>query len=171
MQKYLETGKIINKRGLKGELKIMPYCDSPQVLCSLENVYLDKDGTEKKKVLSAKVYKEFVYLILEGVSGPEDADRMRGKVLYADRDDIDIPEGRDFVADLIGLDVIDVDSGEKYGVITDIFNAGATDIIEISDGRNIYLMPNVDEMVIETDLQRGMFVRPIKGIFDNTKED
>ncbi len=42
---YLEAGKIINKRGLAGELKIESYCDTPEAFCSFKHVYLAPDGT------------------------------------------------------------------------------------------------------------------------------
>lgn len=46
---YLEAGKIINKRGLAGELKIESYCDTPEAFCSFKHVYLAPDGTDVRK--------------------------------------------------------------------------------------------------------------------------
>ena len=39
MKEYLEAGKIINKRGLAGELKVESYCDSPDVFCGFDKIY------------------------------------------------------------------------------------------------------------------------------------
>ena len=50
MKEYLEAGKIINKRGLNGELKVESYCDSPDVFCDLEKIYLNEDGTDERKI-------------------------------------------------------------------------------------------------------------------------
>ena len=41
MKQYLEVGSVINKRGLRGKVKIECYCDSPEVLCSIKELYLD----------------------------------------------------------------------------------------------------------------------------------
>ena len=46
MKEFLEAGKIINKRGLAGELKVESYCDSPDVFCTLNKISLDiEDGS------------------------------------------------------------------------------------------------------------------------------
>ena len=80
---YLEAGKIINKRGLAGELKIESYCDTPEAFCSFKHVYLAPDGTDVRKVLSAKLYNGYAYIRLEGVTTAEQADKLRGKSLIS----------------------------------------------------------------------------------------
>ncbi len=86
---YLEAGKIINKRGLAGELKIESYCDTPEAFCSFKHVYLAPDGTDVRKVLSAKLYNGYAYIRLEGVTTAEQADKLRGKSLYIHRNDME----------------------------------------------------------------------------------
>ena len=87
-QKYLEAGVIINKRGLAGELKVDSFCDSLDVFCSITRFCLSDNGDKEMKVVSSKQYKGFVYVKLEGVETPEAADALRGKTLYALREDI-----------------------------------------------------------------------------------
>ena len=87
---YLEAGKIINKRGLAGELKIESYCDTPEAFCSFKHVYLAPDGTDVRKVLSAKLYNGYAYIRLEGVTTAEQADKLRGKSLYIHRNDMEL---------------------------------------------------------------------------------
>ena len=97
MKQYLEVGSVINKRGLRGEVKIECYCDSPEVLCSIKELYLDSEGKKRIKVLSSNSYKGYVYIKFEGISNVEDADKLRGMTLYADRKSIPVDENRVFI--------------------------------------------------------------------------
>lgn len=170
MQEYLEVGKIINKRGLRGEVKVECYCDDVGVLCALETVFLDKRGERAVRVLSAKPYKGYVYLMLSGVNSCDAADALRGKSLYARREDIPLEEGKNFIVELIGLPVIDVDSGVVYGELTDVFNRGASDIYTVEKDGKEYYMPAVPEFVIKVDPEKAIYVRPISGMFDDGEE-
>ncbi len=167
MQEYLEVGSIVNKRGLRGELKVECYCDDLDVLCGLNTVFLNDKGQDPLRVLSAKTYKGYVYLTLSGVDSCEAADLLRGKSLYARREDIPLDEGKNFIVDLIGLPVVDVDSGAEYGTLVDVFNRGASDIYAVEkDGKESY-MPAVPEFVIKVDPEKAIYVRPIPGMFDD----
>lgn len=170
MKEYLEAGKIINKRGLGGELKVDSYCDSPEAFCSFTRVFLDDKGKDMRKVLSAKLYKEFVYLRIEGVDSAELADKLRNKILYINRNDMELDEDTVFIDDIIGLPVFDADTKVKYGVLEEVFNRGASDIYRVVNGDKEYLIPAVDEIVIEIDLENGIFIRPIPGLIDDAEE-
>ena len=106
----LEIGKITSIVGLKGEVKVYPWCDSPELLCELETLYW-KSGTPVK-VEKGRVQKNMAVLKLEGVDTPEAAQKLRNHVLYMDREDVELEEGSWFIADLIGLTVKDSTSGE-----------------------------------------------------------
>lgn len=170
MREYLEAGKIINKRGLGGELKVESYCDYPDVFCDFDKIYLDEDGKDERKVLSAKLYKEWVYLKIEGVTTAEAADSLRNKIIYVNRNDIEIDEDSVFIDDILGLDVIDADNGTVYGTLDEVFNRGASDIYRVVNGNKEYLIPAVDEIVVEIDVEKGIFIRPIPGLIDDAEE-
>ena len=90
---------------------------------------------------------------------------LRNRIVYAARGDIVLEAGSHFIADLIGLPVIDADSRRVYGEIVDVINRGASDIYVIRTEAGESMMPAVDEFVVEIDLDRGVFVRPIEGMF------
>lgn len=166
-EKFLECGKIINTHGIKGTVKCESWCDSPYILADLERIFTEENGKPKEyKVLNASVFKQFVLLDLEGVMGMDAAAAMKNMTIYASRDDIELEEGDYFIADLIGLPVIDADSGEKYGEITDVINTGASDIYVIKTPKGEAMMPAVEEFVEEINLEKGIFVRPIEGMFE-----
>lgn len=170
MDKYLEIGKIINKRGIKGELKIEHYANSAEDFFDFDCVYLSKDGNDKRMIESCKPYKGFVYLKLSGINTPEEADLFRGKYLYVDREDINLDDDEVLIADIIGLNVIDADTGRVYGKIKDVVNYGKYDTYIITDGKKEYMLPAVDEFLDRIELSEGVFVTPIEGLFDDAEE-
>lgn len=170
LKQYLECGMVINKRGIAGELKVECYCDSTSSVDGVRYLYTDAEGKNKIKVLSLKNYKGFLYIMLEGVDSAEKADLMRGKILYISRDDIVRDSGSHFIVDLIGLDVIDVDSGIIYGKISDVSNFGASDIYTVTNSKRTVMIPAVKDIVVKIDLKEGVYVRPIQGMFDEAEE-
>lgn len=166
-KKYLECGKIVNTHGVKGAVKIESWCDSPEILADLPCVYFKKgDSYEKRDVLSSSVMKRHVLATLEGINDVDVAMTLKETVVYAERDDIPLEEGDYFIIDLVGLPVIDADNGTEYGTISDVFNAGASDIYTVKTANGDRMIPAVPEFVINIDLEKGIFVRPIEGMFD-----
>lgn len=168
MKKYLEVGKIVGTHGIKGEVRIQPWADSGEFLLGFKKFYYN-DGAAHYDVRQARVHKNIVIAKLSGVDTVEQADLLRNRVLYIDRKDANLPEGRYFIQDLIGLRVIDADSGEEYGVINDVFSTLANDIYSVhsADGKD-YLVPAIDQILAGTDLEAGTVkIRPMKGLFDD----
>ena len=170
MKEYLECGKIINKRGISGELKVECYCDSVSSLNGVKKLYGDDKGATVYDVVTIKNYKGFLYIKLSGIDSAEKADEMRNKLLYVSRNDIKKTESSVFIADIIGLDVIDIDSGIVYGTISDVVNYGASDIYSIKTSSGTVMIPAVKDIVVEIDIDKGVFVKPISGLFDDAEE-
>jgi len=168
IHEYLECGKIINTHGVSGEVKVESYCDTPKVLASLKRVYIKKaDGYRECKVGRAFVSKDAAVMGLSCISDMDEAQRMRGTVLYARREDLPIEEGAYFIADLIGLDVTDAESGKVYGVIADVINRGASDIYGVKTKNGEVLFPAVDEFIERVDIEKAVYVSPIEGMFED----
>lgn len=164
---YLECGKIINTHGIKGGLKLESWCDTPEELASLRKVYLKCGATYKEyKVRRSSVFKQFVLLELSGINDIDVAMTLKGRVVFADRADISIDEGAYFIADIIGLPVIDVESGREIGKLCDVLNLGASDLYEVSTENGKKLIPAVPEFIKEIDPERGIFVALIEGMLD-----
>ncbi len=164
---YLETGKIVNVHGLKGDVKVLPWADLPEVLLEFDEFFID--GVSYT-VENARIQKESVLVKFKGVDTVEAAEKLRNKVIYINKEELELDEGVYFIEDLIGLSVYDADSGELYGKITDVLQNGAHDVYEItSDGpesRKLYA-PAIAECEIAVSLpEKKMIIRPIKGLFD-----
>ena len=163
-KQFLEVGKIVGTHGLKGEVRVEAWCDSADFLCRFKRLY-KKDGTEMK-VISSKVHKNMGIILFDGVTSVEQADTMRGMVLYMNRDDARLPKGTDFVQDLIGLKVVDVDNGTEYGVITDVIKTGANDVYQVEKYGSEYFVPVIPYVVKEKDIDSGFVqIFAMKSIF------
>ncbi len=161
-KQYLEAGKIVNTHGIHGELKVLPWCDGPEFLLNFDTFYLDGQPI---KVSAARVHKQNVLLTLEGVSDINAAMRLRDKTLFIDRNDVSLPEGKHFLADLFGLEVREADTGNVLGTITDILTPPAHEIYVVQGGERDYMIPAVDAFVLETNVNEGyLSVRLIEGM-------
>lgn len=167
-KQYLDSGKIVGTHGIKGEVRIEPWCDSPEFLCAFKKLYLDEKGQTFIEVKS-RPHKNITLAKIKGVDTIEAAEKLRGKIIYINRDDITLDEGVNFVQDLIGIEVKDAENGTVYGKITDVLRTGANDVYEITDSNNKkYLAPVIDEVVAEINVDGGfVLIRPMKGIFDD----
>ena len=168
MKKYLEIGKIVSTHGIKGEVRVQPWCDSSEFLCEFDTLYFD-EGKKSVDIIRARVQKNVVIMQLDGVDTVEEAQNLRNKILYMDRDDVELDEGTYFIQDLIGLVCIDADGGGEIGKITDVLETGANDVYEITsaEGKK-YLIPAIPDVVLETDLDGNtMTIRKMEGLFDD----
>ena len=166
-KKYLECGKIVSTHGIQGEVNVQPWCDSAEYLCDFKTLYL-QNGEKSLAVLSARVHKNMALIKFAGISDLDTAVTLRGKVLYIDRDDAK-DDGKYFIQDIIGLSVIDADSGHTLGILKDVFSTGANDVYALEDESGKQrLFPAIPEVIIETDIGGGiMKIRPLKGLFDD----
>ncbi len=167
-KEYLECGRVCTAHGVLGQLKIEHWCDSPKVLATQKRVFTaEKDGSYlERKVTSARVANNFVLMSFEGIEDREAAFAMRGVTLYLKREDIPIKRGTILLQDIIGMPVIDKDTGRVYGTVTDITDAPASQIYTVKTENGDVLLPNVKEFVKEIDEEKGVFITPIPGFFD-----
>ena len=169
-KQFLEIGKIVNTHGVRGDVKVQPWCDSPDFLCEFDTLYY-KSGTPVE-VERSRPQKNIVVMKIKGTDTVEEAQKLRNRVLYIDRDDVELEAGCYFIQDLIGLRVEDNDNGKVYGVITDVSETGANDVyhIKAEDGK-MYYIPAIPSVIAKTDIENGvMKITPLEGLFDGMEE-
>ena len=166
MKQFLEIGKIVAIQALKGEVRAEPWCDSPEFMCEFDTLYFD-GGKTPVEIEHSRVHKNVVVMKIKGVDTPEDAQLLRGKILFMDRNDVELDEGCYFVQDLIGLEVVGED-GKVYGKLTQVSPTGANDVYHIKNGEKEYLIPAIPDVVLETDIENGkMVIFPMEGLFED----
>ena len=166
-KKYLECGKLTNTQGVYGAMKAEAWCDSVQVLASLTCVYLMKNGKYSPlHVTRASVFKNLVIFEFEEIPDMDTAEMLKGSIIYADREDIPIEEGSVFISDMIGLPVLDANSGVIYGTLKDVNNLGSSDLYVIATSAGDRFVPSVPEFVKKIDIESGIYITPIPGLLD-----
>lgn len=165
---YLEIGKIVSTHALKGEVRVQPWCDGPEFLSEFKTLYFDKNGNKPVKVQGARPHKNVAIVKLEGCDTPEQAQALRGKVLYMKRDDIDLEDGFYFIAELYDCTVVDDDDESiVYGTLVNVTETGANDVWYIKKDDKEYLIPAIPDVVKDVNVETGVIrIKPLKGIFD-----
>lgn len=169
MKEYLEIGKIVGTHGIRGEVRVEPWCDGPEFFKKFKILYLNL-GEKAIEVQSVKIHKTGAILKLSGIDTVESAQEMRGKMLYISRKDAHLPIGSYFIEDIIGLSVVNEDDAtEVFGTVSDVMSTGANDVYEVTTKENKkYLIPAVSAIVKKTDIQNGiLYIHPIGGLFDD----
>ena len=164
-QKYLEAGKIVNTHGLRGEVKITPWTDYPEVFEELDKLYLD-DGTSFK-IKSVKYQKSSVIVKLSGVDDVNAAEILKNKTLYVPREDMDVlSDDTYFVVDLIGLEVFEDEN--FIGKLTEVISTGSNDVYVVKkEGEKDILIPALKEVVLDVNINEGfMKVKIPEGLLD-----
>ena len=168
LKQYLEIGQIVSTHGVKGELRVNPWCDTPEFMKKFKTLYFDKNGEKAVKVLACRPHGNVVILQLEDINTVEEAQKLRNKILFMSRKDAKLKKGDWFIQDLIGCTVYDADDNAKiYGTLTDVAQTGANDIWYIENNNKEYIIPAIKDVVINVDVENeSVYIRPLRGIFD-----
>ena len=153
---------VIGAHGLKGEVKVKIFTESPEALTRYGALHL-KDGrvVHVAQVHAAKPGEAIV--TLKGISDRNAAERLKGEELFISRETLPELSAQEFYqADLIGLRAED-EEGRVIGKVHAVHNFGAGDVIEIerSDGDTVLLAFTCENVpVIEVALGRIIVAVP-----------
>lgn len=169
IKEFLEVGQIVGTHGVRGEMRVNPWADSPEFLKQFKTLYYDNKGAKSVKVISARPHGNVVILKAEGIETVEAASALKNRVLYMKRADAKIAEGSYFIEELIGCKVYDADDENVcYGTLSDVSETGANDVWHIEKDGTEYLIPAIPDVVINADVANDkIIIRPLKGIFDD----
>ena len=151
MKQFLESGKIVNTHGVKGDIKIQPWSNSPEFLTQIKTIYVDEIPYH---VLKWKIQKECLLATVKEIDSLEKALHFKNKIVYINRDDVKLDEGEYFIQDIIGFDVIDDDRDAPAGKLKDVLQLPAGNVYVVQGDREI-LVPAVPEFIRGIDLEAG----------------
>ena len=143
---YLEAGKILNTFGVRGEVKLDPWCDSAEFLKPLKTLYIDG---APRAVASSRVHKGMLIIRFADVEDVNSAMLLKNKIVYFARSDVHLPKGRHFVADLLGAAVVD-EQGAEIGKLTEVLDMPAGQVYVVQ-GETEHTIPAVPEFILDID--------------------
>ena len=154
---FVEAGEIVTTHGVKGEMKVLPWVDGPDILCEFDRCRI---GGKEYTIESCRIQKTCNLVKLSGIDTMEDAQAMRGKILELYREDID--DEVIFAAELMGVEVFC--DGQLLGKITDVLDYPGNSVYVVT-GEHEYMIPAVKQFILSTDLDKNeMQVKIIEGM-------
>ena len=170
IKEYLELGQIVSTHGIRGEIRLNPWCDGPEFAKKFKVLYFDEKGIQSVKVISCRPHGNIAIMKLDGVDTVESASALRNKMLYFKRSEAHLPQGSWFISELIGCSVVDIDDNNKvYGKITDVASTGANDVwyVDTPDKGEV-LIPAIKDVVKKCDVENEkVYIHPLRGLFDD----
>ena len=91
-QQYLQTGKIVSTHGVRGEVKLLPWADSPEFLLQFDTLWI---GGRAYRVESSRVQKTCVLVKLAGIDTVEAASALSDHVMSTPANDVYVVKGED----------------------------------------------------------------------------
>ena len=154
---YIEAGEIVTTHGVRGEVKVLSWLDSPEMLCEFDRCRIEG----KEYAMDAvRVQKTCNLVKLRGVDTMEDAQKLRGKTMELYREDIS--DELIFAAELVDMEVYA--DGACIGKIKEVLDYPGNSVYVVQ-GEREYLIPAVKEFILSTDLERNrMQVKLLKGM-------
>ncbi len=154
---FVEAGEIVTTHGVRGEMKVLPWVDGPEILCEFDRVRI---AGREYNVESCRIQKSCNLLKVEGIDTMEAAQAMRGKTVELYREDID--DEVIFAAELIGVEVYA--DGENIGKIVEVLDYPGNSVYVVK-GKYEYMIPAVKQFILATDMEKNeMQVKLIEGM-------
>ncbi len=143
-------GRVAAAYGVRGWVKVAPEGGAAEALAGAQEWWI---AAERYSVTQAKIHGATVVGKLAGVDDREQALALKGKPVSVRREALpEAGEGRYYLADLVGLEVVN-ERGETLGAVRQVFWNGAQDVIEVAGDRT-RLIPWVASVVTDVDLPK-----------------
>ncbi|MBQ7759685.1 MAG: 16S rRNA processing protein RimM [Phascolarctobacterium sp.] len=157
MDKEIIIGKIVAPHGVRGDIRIMPLTEKPDLFLDLD--YLLLEGGKKLTVKSARFHKRMVLVTTKEITTMNDAELLRDKYIYIKAEDLpELEDDEFYVADLVGIPVYDLE-GKQIGTFKDSLSTGSNDVYVIAvPGAKDILVPALKEYFKEINLAEKRIV-------------
>ena len=162
----IKIGRIVNAVALRGEVKVYNYSGSKERYEELDRIIVEGKEYGIEKV---RYQQQMVILKLAGINDRNAAEAMKNKDVFITEEDLqELPEDTFYIRDLIGLEVLDAETGEKIGKLKDVLQPSSQDIyvVQRQEGSDV-LIPAVSEFIKEVNVKEGFVkVRLIEGMME-----
>ncbi|WP_239617080.1 ribosome maturation factor RimM [Cohnella mopanensis] len=156
-ERLLNIGKIVNTHGIKGELKIYPQTDFPEVRFKVGNKLMmfppESGAPIEIEIVAAREQKTMYIVKIKGYDNINQVEKYKGWELKVNENDrVPLPEGEYYFRDILGCEVI-TEEDELLGTVTDILSPGANDVwvVKLAKGKEL-LLPVIDDVVLDVDV-------------------
>lgn len=166
---FVRVGRIGGPHGLHGAVRVRPDNPDSDSLTRVNRVFLWRDGAIEERGLRSvqRANRATLKVALDGIDDANAAESLRNTfVLVAESDLPPAAPGEFYYYQAIGCEVVTTD-GRRLGVVTEVFSAGANDVLTVRDGDREVLAPAIEDVIESLDLgARRIVVRPVPGLLD-----
>jgi len=160
---FVLLGIITKPHGIRGELKVRPFTETPDSLSRYRHLYLSADNG-KTKVLHVNVQTKAngstVILRLEECATRDQAEQFAGMQIWVPSSDLP-PVGQDeFYLYTLEGKLAQTTAGRILGTVTEIVSGSGQDILVIRDARQEYLVPVVRDFFVTIDEEKVVLDLP-----------
>ena len=151
---------MVRAHGLKGHLKIIPYGETLSSLIAGEMITacLPDGSTLNLTTVEVRPHQKAFLLLSREINTVEEAHNLIGSELCVPESRLPPTAPDEFYwYQLIGLEVVSTD-GQKLGIIKEILETGSNDVYVVRQGNEEILVPAIEEVVREVDLQRRLMI-------------
>lgn len=131
--------------------------DFPEHLATLKSVYIGRSADDSNltevELQKVRYHKAYALLTLDGYRSRDEADRLRGKMVFiAMKDAIPLNPGEYYISQLVGMSVRD--GGRTIGVVKEVLQTGANDVYVVqSEVHGDVLLPAHQETILSIDFE------------------
>ena len=156
--RFLVIGQVVKPHGLRGEVVVDAHTDTPERFNWLETVYVGRTNPFEVVVEGVRFHKSRVLLKMAGYDSRQDAEILRSKwLLIPEEEAIPLEDGEYYLHQIIGVDVYSED-GAHLGQVADLLETKANNVFIIEGPLGELLLPDIDDVVKEVDLEQGRMV-------------
>jgi 16S rRNA processing protein RimM len=162
-------GRVVGVHGLKGMVRVGITGRSvdfdPETFMALGEILL---GGEPFRVVKAARGSGHVLVRLAGIDSRDEALALMGREVQGEAGRFpELPPGEYYWFQVLGLTVMHAGDGTVLGTLSEIWPTGAHDVFVVRRGKREVLLPAVEEVIQEIDLEGGCIkVRPPEGLLE-----
>ena len=147
--------RVRKPHGIKGELEIESFSWDENRFDKLKRVFLrDREGVLSERTIeSARSTNRGILIRISGIEDRNASESMRGaEIFIPEAERATLPEGRAYHDQIVGMTVIDDETGEAIGAVKSVLDMPASDVFVLDLGGNERLVSNVGEEVVRFDI-------------------
>lgn len=159
---FVLIGKIAGVHGIRGNVKVFSYADSPDVFeTDRPFLVIDARGASQTRTINwVKPHGRGLIMAFHDIQDRDGAEKLLQAEIYIKRSDLpDLEEDTYYWFELIGLSVVD-SNGAFLGRVESVMETGSNDVYVVKDEERgaayEVLVPALGSVIRSVDLERGV---------------
>lgn len=155
---FIVVGKIVGVYGIKGWFKVLSFTRPRENILEYTPWSIKKDGFwQAIQLVDGKPQGKGLVASIEGITSRDEAMTLVNSEIAIRQDQLPASnEGEFYWIDLINKQVIN-EQNETLGVVTELMETGANDVLVVEDEKQRHLIPYVQDVYIkDVDVEQGI---------------